>query len=214
MRDLISWPSLLAIMTAVTSMAGPVWGPNQATSANQNAPLVVGWSDEFNSKTNWEPFPPPHKPDVSMRRKGFLTLSLGEGAEVNPKPAFIYATVFRRAEVDVERYPILAIRAVDLKGPSWWDVTIGGYGKDGKPGLAGKETKTPSLDHDGIILFDLAAEVKNGLDSSSRVFRIRLNVAGVKKGGSVAYDWIRFIRREDAERLRSNPNVRELVVEP
>ena len=188
--------------------------PQAVASQQPSSALVVGWNDEFNSANSWEPFPAPHKPDISTRHKGFLTLSLGSGSEINPKPAFIYATVTRYAQVDVERYPILAIRAVDLKGPSWWDVSVQGYGQQGKPGLIGKEVKTPSLDHEGIILFDLLAQAKNGLDISSRNLRIRLNIAGTKKGGAISYDWIRFIRRGDAERLRANANVSELVVEP
>jgi hypothetical protein len=198
--------------------------------------LVVGWSDEFNAM-NWQPFPKPNAPDTSIRHKGFLKLSLGSGAADDlHDAAFYWASASRVVEVDVDRYPILAVRAVNLKGRSWWDVIIQGYDeKNGaangsaldpvRPGSAarrykaeggvvGKEIKTPSLDHDGVILFDLQAQVKNGLELGSHKIRVRLNIAGQQKGVSVEYDWIRFVRRQDAEQLRANPHIRDIVVEP
>lgn len=183
----------------------------QGDPKKASATLVVGWHDEMDSP-NWPVMPKPHTPDISARHKGFLRLSLGDCA-MEPSPApFSYATVSGEAEVDVERYPILAVRAVALKGPSWWDVSIQGENRNRQ--AFGKEIKTPSLNHDGIILFDLAPHIKQGPEVGSRFVRIRLNIAGTKKGGSVEYDWIRFVRRQDLERLRENPHISEFIVEP
>lgn len=187
---------------------------SQNAHIQKGKPLVVGWSDEFNAKHNWQRFPPPHQPDLSQPHKGLLSLSLGSKSKTTPQPAFYWASATRFVEVDIERYPILAVRAVGLKGPSWWDVIVQGVEKESKTTLAGSEIKTPSLDHDGIILFDIQEQVKHGLELSGHRFRIRLNIAGLKQGGSIQYDWIRFVRREDAARLRTNPQVSELIVEP
>ncbi len=182
--------------------------------------LVVGWSDEFNG-LNWQPFQNPNAPDTSLRHRGFLNLKLGSGATPEPNPApFYWGSVSRTVDVDVDRYPILAVRAVNLKGPSWWDVIVQSYGASGDPTqkeevrLVGSEIKTPSLDHDGVILFDMQAQAKSGLELSSHRFRVRLNIAGTQKGGSVEYDWIRFVRRQDAEKLRSNPRIGDIIAEP
>jgi hypothetical protein len=183
------------------------------STSPQVATLVVGWNDEFNA-LNWDPRPRPNKPDISTRHRGLLGLTMGSDAPVDPRLPFNWATVSRVADVDIERYPILAVRAVNLKHPGWWDVSVQGCVKGNGDPTLGKEVKTPSLDHDGIILFDLHAQVKNGLDAGTNRLLVRLNIAGPKKGAHVEYDWIRFIRREDTERLRSNPNITELIVEP
>jgi hypothetical protein len=214
----------------VAATLGVAAGPAKVSS------LAVGWSDEFNAM-NWKPFPKPNAPDTSIRHKGFLKLSLGSGAadDLN-NAAFYWASVSRVVEVDIDRYPILAVRAVNLTGPSWWDVIVQGYGEENSTadrlvleppppgsqerrdkvasGLVGKEIKTPSLDHDGVILFDLQAQAKNGLALGSHKIRVRLNIAGKQKGVAVEYDWIRFVRRQDAEQLRANPRIRDFVVEP
>src|SRR5262249_15546336 len=141
------------------------------------APLVVGWNDECNNKNIWQAFPPPNTPDVSARHRGMLQLRIGKGAIPDPNPfPYYWASVSRYLEVNLERYPILAVRAVNLKGPSWWDVTV--QGSEGGTTLVGKEIKSPSLDHDGIVLFDLQAQAKSGLEMGHQKMRLRLNVAG------------------------------------
>jgi len=230
-------PGLLSLALIVSALGG-------AANPPKPSPLVVGWSDEFN-QMNWQPFPSPNSPDVSLRRRGLLRLSLGPGATCVPKSIpFYWASVSRVVDMDTYRYPILAVRAVNLKGPSWWDVDVQGYydpsdnntgflpfpslkgdtrspsqfgyqgPRSGFSGLIGTEVRTPSLNHDGVILFDLEAQERNGLQLTSRHIRIRLNIAGTAPGGSVEYDWLRFVRREDAERLSTNPRISDLVVEP
>lgn len=204
--------------------------------------LVVGWNDEFNTARSWTAFAPPNTPDVRIRHRGAVELRIGKGAIADPNPRpYYWATLSRVAEVDVARYPILAVCARHLQGPAWWDVTIQGW-RDGK--LTGREVKTPSLDHDGVILFDVSAQAAKGLELDSgantgdvlrregevpaeagsgrpalpgrrtQQIRLRINIAGTKKGCSAEYTWIRFIRRQDAERLRENPRIQDLVVEP
>lgn len=234
----ISCLASLTCLLSLTLLAST--RPGYADPAPSSA-LVVGWSDEFN-QMNWLPLPKPNDPDTSLHR-GDLKLSLGPGATCVPSSVpFYWASVTRVVDVDIDRYPILAVRAVGLHGHSWWDVDVQAcqHPADGFPpflspapvstmltsphgivpfqegnwALVGAEVKTPSLDHDGIILFDLQSEVKNGLVWGSHLFRIRLNIAGTEAGGSVEYDWIRFIRRQDADRLAANPRIRDLVVEP
>lgn len=197
-----------------------VWGtsagndarPQDGKAVKEAKPLVVGWNDECN-RPNWQSFPKPNAPDTSLRHKGFLGLRLGHGVVSDPPVApFLWASVWRIAEVNTERYPIMAVRGMNLKGASWWDCIVQGY--DDTKGLIGKEIKTPSLDHDGVILFDLQTQTAKGLDLSTGKIRVRLCIAGTQKGGSVEYDWIRFVRRSDAELLRDNPRLRDIVVEP
>jgi hypothetical protein len=87
-------------------------------------------------------------------------------------------------------------------------------GKSGSPRVACCWVKTPSLDHDGFVLFDLQAQEKNGLRLAGHRVRIRLNIAGTAPVGSVDYDWIRFIRRQDEARVAANPRIRDIVTEP
>jgi hypothetical protein len=44
--------------------------------------------------------------------------------------------------------------------------------------------------------------------------RLRLNVAGLQRGGAVDYTYVRFIRREDAARLREVPDLQNVVLCP
>ena len=223
LRRISLWVLSAAVLLATGAISPSRSERNAAEKPGE--PLIVGWNDEFNATTNWQTLPLPNKPDVTMANSGLLRLTLGSDAITNARPAFYWASMTRIAEVNMERYPILAVRAVHLKKASWWDVEIQAYEPDdGKqsendakvPGhaLVGSEVKTPSLDHDGIILFDLQSQANNGLKITARKFRLRISIASQSKGGSVEYDWLRFVRREDAERLRKNPRISGLVVEP
>jgi hypothetical protein len=191
--------------------------------------VTVGWNDEFNSSTNWKSFPVPNSPDISMPRRGSLRLRIGKGAVSSSGP-FFWASAWRVAEVDSNRYPILAVNARNLKGPGWWDVVVQEW-HDGR--LIGQEMKTPSLDHAGVILFDLSKSIKppkhaethpggtgewTGVGEKTKEgrvqYRIRINIAGIKEGCSIEYAWLRFVRREDADRLSKNPRTQDIVVEP
>ena len=85
--------------------------------------LVVGWSDEFNNPADWQSFPAPNAPDMSAPRKGVVRLKIGKRA-VDGSIPFNWASAWRIAEVDLKRYPILAVSVHDLRGPGWWDVTV------------------------------------------------------------------------------------------
>lgn len=176
--------------------------------------LVVGWSDALQDTHEWRPLPAPNCPDVLVAHPGRLRLTLGSRARNYRGFAFNWASMWRTADVDVDRYPILAVRTVDLKGPTWWCLEVQGYGiSQGEP-LVGSEVKTPDLGHAGLVLFDLQAQAAYGLELRPHKFRLRMSVAGVKLGGAVEYAWIRFVRREDLDRLRLDPDTGELIVEP
>lgn len=169
------------------------------------APLVVGWHDEFTrSLGDWKPFPGGGA-DVSRRRRGVLTLTLGPGAASDPR-TFAWAGVSRVVDVNLDEYPVLAVRVVRLSRDCWWDAVVQPVG----PGAP--EVKTDSLPERGLLLFDVRARV--GPTGDRQRLRLRLNVAGLRRGGSVDYAWVRFIRREDAERLRRQPDLQNTLLAP
>jgi hypothetical protein len=180
--------------------------------AGADGPLLVGWSDELNLPRAWTALTPGGAPDVFRPRRGVMGLRLGRRAVLDNKItapyAYRWASVWRVATVDLDRYPLLAVRALRVSGDTWWDVTAQEW-RNGSVG--GREWQTPSLDHPGLVLFDLARETGW---AGKMPIRLRLNVAGLRDGGAVEYAWVRFVRREDAERLRKNPDAQELVVAP
>lgn len=103
--------------------------------------LVVGWNDEFNTDRNWTAFQPPNAPDISAPQRGVVRLRIGKNGMERSIP-FFWTSAWRIADVDVGRYPILAVNARNLRGPGWWDVVVQRWEK-GRP--AGPEIKTPSL---------------------------------------------------------------------
>lgn len=160
-------------------------------TAAQTGPLVVGWHDEFSRPVAWAATAPGGA-DISQRRGGTLTLTLGPTAVFDPN-TFAWASVSRDVEVDLNAYPILAVRALRVS--------------------------PDCLPERGLILFDIRAHLRQcGLSDAGsggrQRLRLRLNVAGLKRGGSVDYAWARCVRREDAERLRRQPDLQAVLLAP
>jgi hypothetical protein len=136
-------------------------------------------------------------------KPGLLRLRLGEGSESGPTPeatprTYHWASAYRYLTVDLDRFPVLAVRTVRVGGrETWWDAIVQEYlGGTGH----GPETRA-SLDNanvPGLLLFDLPA--RTGMRGKKQL-RLRLNVAGLQLGGTADYAYVRFIRREDAARL-------------
>lgn len=173
-------------------------------------PLLVGWHDEFTRAVVWAPFPGGNA-DVSHRLRGVVTLTLGASAASDPR-TFCWGGVCQDVDVDLSAYPILAVRALRVSPDCWWDGALQSSA-GGRP--AGHEVKTDSLPEPGLVLFDVSARLHSpaGPNGKSRV-RLRLNVAGPRLGGSVDYAWVRFIRREDANRLRRQPDLQNVLLAP
>lgn len=201
-------------------------------SAPQTGPLPVGWHDELGRVAAWTPTAQGGA-DISQSRRGILTLTLGRTSVSDPH-TFSWASVSRDVDISLDEYPILAVRALRVSPNCWWDAIV--QASDGGR-LVGAEYKSDSLPERGLILFDVGRilrtprfpggfgrrpgiplrEVPASSDAGSGVhqhLRLRLNVAGLHRGGSVDYAWVRFIRREDAERLRRQPNLQTVLLVP
>jgi hypothetical protein len=185
---------LVALLTVVVTIVA-------AATALGARTVPVGWHDELNDIREWTPFPHPHAAEKLTPRDGAMRLRIPLTVEQQPAPSFYWATVHRVAEVDLDRYPVLAIRTLRLSRDTWWDYMLQEV-QGGR--LVGREYKTPSLRKPGLILYDLPNSA--GWTGKKQV-RIRLNVARVKPGCWADYTYVRFVRREDAEVLRRNPNL-------
>ena len=181
--------------------------------AQSAAPLQTGWHDELNTTAaqDWTWQPPQGRADLSAPSVGLLRLSLGANAQEDHigKETYYWATCARYAVVDLDRYPILAVRVLDVKGGrnTWWDVTANEYlgGENHGPDIGA--TLKPGT-KPGLLFFDLTAGSK--LAGKKRI-RIRLNVAGLERGGYADYSYVRFIRREDRKRLEKNPDLQKVA---
>ena len=177
------------------------------------APLLCGWHDELNARSapDWQWQWPLGHADVTAPRTGILRLTLGDRAQpdrVGGNRPYYWAAAARYADVDLDVYPILAVRAQALHGPTtWWDITVNEYLSGDQHGPDRGATARPAT-KPGLILFDVAQA--SGLTGKKQL-RIRLNVAGLEKGDWVDYAYARFIRREDAKRLMQNPDLQNVV---
>lgn len=177
-----------------------------------STPLLSGWHDEFNSASarDWQWTPPLGHADVSAPRKGVLRLTLGDRAQADGHSAktYYWAAAARYANVDLDLYPILAVRVLALHGPStWWDVTVNEY-LGGEQHGPDRRAALKSATKPGLLLFDVAQAA--GLTGKKQL-RIRLNVAGLEKGDWAEYAYVRFLRREDVKRLEQKPDTQTVV---
>lgn len=189
-----------------------------ASRTAERAALQVGWHDEMNGspERRWRWDPPRGAAELSRPRQGVLRLTIGDSSESgmtteNPPRAYYWASAYRYLQVDLDRYPVLAVQTAGVHGAAtWWDAILQEY--TGGSGL-GAETRATLSDAQkpGLLLFDVPA--KTGLGGRRRI-RLRLNVAGLSRGGWADYRYVRFIRREDADWLRENPGLQRVKLEP
>jgi hypothetical protein len=180
--------------------------------------LATGWHDEMNrgATARWTWAPPRGRADLSAPQPGTLRLRLGDASESGQIPgptprAYYWASVYRYLRVDLDRYPILAVRAVRVGGnATWWDAILqeytggAGHGPETRASLA--DARVP-----GLLLFDVPAETH--LTGKKRL-RLRLNVAGLEPGGKADYSNVRIIRLEDNARLREAPDLQDVALRP
>ena len=187
-------------------------------AAKQTEALATGWHDELNRNAarQWMWSPPQGRADLSAPKPGILRLRLGEQSESGQTPepaqrAYYWASAYRYVTVDLDRFPVLAVRAVHVQGDNtWWDAIVqeyrGGTGHGPETRASLTNAQVP-----GLLLFDVPAET--GMRGKKQL-RLRLNVAGLQRGGAVDYTYVRFIRREDAARLRDVPDLQSVVLCP
>ena len=187
-------PCLFAVVAAIAAKAEPG--------------VTVGWHDELDETREWTSFPPPNEVEKLTPRSGGMRLRIPLTDTPESAPPFHWGTVHRTVEVDLDRYPVLAVRTLRRSRDTWWDCMVQEV-REGQ--LVGNEYKTASLRKASLILYDLPRET--GLTGKKQL-RLRLNVARVKRGCWVDYDYVRFVSREDAQVLRRNPNFQPVVQRP
>ena len=183
------------------------------TKAQNVESLAMGWHDELNKTAvhDWTWQPPQGRADLSAPRPGVMRLTLGDKSQADHigGDTYYWATCARYATVDLERYPILAVRVLNVKGrrDTWWDVTVNDYlgGEVHGPDIGGtlRHGRQP-----GLLLFDVTA---NRSLTGKKKIRIRLSVAGMERGAYADYSYVRFIGRDDRKRLEKNPDLQKVA---
>lgn len=112
-----------------------------------------------------------------------------------------WSGVTREARNDIGRFPVLMARATVVKGYAHLDVEV----RDDQ-GKTIKTLRSSTLTAPGIALLDVSKEFRPG----NYTCQIRMIVGGPNAGCAVAYDWIRFVRREDVDFLIRHPNYKQV----
>lgn len=194
----------------------------------QHKPLIVGWHDEFNTSQGWSPWTAGGK-DILSQRYGALRVTLGNTSMFMKEFGHYRAGVWQDFDVDLNRYPLLAVRVTRFEAGSSWDINLfeyrdpnapdardithgGGIPVPGNPqGLAADIVANSSGRYRAEMIFVDVQENTRRKPGKSHV-RLLLNLSGPQKGAFADYAWARFIRREDVERMRNNPTSRNLPV--
>src|SRR2546423_3170398 len=153
-HNVSKWVGSIAALAILAGIAG--------STPPTSPPLRVGWHDEMSpgAESRWRWEPPRGAADRSEPRQGILRLGLGDTSESgqtpdSPSRTYYWASAYRYLTVDLDRYPILAVRVTGLHGTeTWWDAIVqeytggSGHGKETRASL--KDAQTP-----GLLLFDV-----------------------------------------------------------
>jgi hypothetical protein len=195
--------------------------------------LVVGWHDEFNSLDGWQPWTAFGGADILEGMDGTLRVRLGRTSDFMKAFGHYRAGVYKEFDVDLNRYPVLAVRVSRFYGGASWDVGVleyrdssapdardiskgGGIPIPGNPqGLAADLVGDSTARYRAETIFVVAQGNARRKAGKSHV-RLLLNLSGPKRDAFVDFAWVRFITPGEVERLRNNPrshNVRLLEQE-
>ncbi len=199
------------------------------TAAGHHRPLVVGWHDEFNMLDNWAPWTAFGSFDILRGDVGKLTVVMGKTAMRDANFNNYRAGVYQDFDVDLAKYPVVAIHVLRMQNAATWDAQVGEYRDEALPeahdtshgGGVARPGNPKQLVMDSIG--DCGAQQKPGLvfislsptsygSKGRQHVRLLLNANGPRQS-YVDFAWVRFIRREDVAHLRSHPET-ALVVTP
>jgi hypothetical protein len=189
------------------------------------APLTVGWHDEFNKLDDWAPWTGGSF-DVLRGDVGKLTVVLGKSSMYMQVFKDYRAGVYRDIDVDLDHYPIVAVRAVGFQKAGQWDVQVmqyrepnapdsrdvskgGGIPIPGNPQRLAADLVGESKGHKGPDLVFMEVKALPSARGKKHV-RLMLNLSGPQQQGYVEFAWVRFIRKEDVRRLRANPRLSDI----
>jgi len=169
---------------------------SQATAEPMPGPtIVVGWQDELDSPSRWEPLAMENQARV-IAPPGVLILSLGHVPDNWPY-TYQWSGVTQDASVDVARFPVLMAKVNWVQGYAHMDIDV----LDAQD-RAVKTLRSSTLNGQGISTVDLVGS----LDPAYYRLRLRLIVGGDNAGCAAIYDWVRFVGKKDAEFLAKNPD--------
>src|SRR5437762_493916 len=111
--------ALPALCVALSGAAG---------TAGKGCPaLDVGWHDEFNTLDGWSPWTAFGGFDILRGDVGKLEVVLGKTSMYMPGFKDYRAGVYQDFDVDVNRYPVLAVRVLRIHHAATWDVQLFQY---------------------------------------------------------------------------------------
>ena len=168
--------------------------------------LTVGWHDEMNDFSAWQPLGGENEPDVFATRLGAMTLRLPHVSEGFPH-TYQWGGVTRRAGVDLSRYPVLVAYVSRVQDGSYAHLDLEERNHAGRPV---RSLRTPVLQGRGLSILD----VGQAWGTQTRRIHLRLIVGGPLSGASCEYAWVRFVRREDVPELQARSSGRQVTLEP
>jgi hypothetical protein len=168
----------------------------QGVSPFQQHAILVGWADELDQPGRWSPLGVLNQARLNVAEPGKLLLSLGQVPTDWPY-TYQWGGFAQDATVDVARFPVLMARVLWVVGYAHMDIDV----LDGN-GKAVKTIRSSTLNGPGISTIDLSG----ALDPATYHLRLRLIVGGQNSGCSATYDWVRFLKKDDADFMSKNPN--------
>lgn len=159
-------------------------------------PIWVGWQDELNRVEDWSPLAMLNQARAITPLPGILVLSLDRVPSDWPY-TYQWSGVTRDAQVDIAQFPVLMARVLWVKGYAHMDIDVlDAHGK------AVKTLRSGTVNGPGMSTIDLSTV----LDPAYYSLRLRLIVGGDNSGCTATYDWVRFVKQSDVDRLNRNPD--------
>ncbi len=195
------------IFAALVSFFTVAAGARKPARVPARRPFVAGWRDEMNEPLAWRPVSPPDRLRVEMAAKepGAVSLTLPRVPDGWPY-SYQWGAAEREAAVDLARFPVLVARVTRVSENGYAHLEVGTGAAAEKP--VRSETQTAP----GLIVTDVARALSGGAAFAGRQrLALRLIAGGANAGASCDYAYVRFVSREDAARLRENPDRQEVV---
>ncbi len=221
----------IVVCLAVSAISCVLQGMQAQTTTRHRAQrhaLVVGWHDEFNEPGDWQPWTRPGATDIMSVSNGALRVTLGNTSHFFKEFGHYRAGVWTEFDVDLNRYPVLAVRANHFHGGSSWDAEVFEFRDKSAPNvrdvanggsipvpgnaeqLAADRVANSGARNTAETVFTVVQPNPNVKRGGKSHVRLQLNLSGPKHGAFADYAWARFITREEVEALRNNPTSRNV----
>jgi hypothetical protein len=168
--------------------------------------IAVGWQDELNNPSKWQPLGLENAADVFAERPGAVTLRLPH-VPVGWPYTYQWSGITRTAVVDLGRYPVLVACVTKVQRNSYAHLDVEERDYFGKPV---RIERTSTLVEPGLSVLDCG----DIWGRDVRRLTLRLIVGGANEGASCEYAYVRFVRREDLPYLHRHPLTQNVVLKP